>query len=296
MKPIKYSLRIPLVLSIVLLLFISPRIYAQCSALTEAAMEKANEWSGNPIVGQTYKVKSWFVQDGDSLSLANGHRLRLGQINTTEMANKGRPEQAYAQQAKTQLNEKLQQQKSIYLQLLPNIKDHYGRWLVKLYDGSGVSVDSFLVSQGLAYVISMNEQGAENCLWQREEVARRNGLGIWQAPISRVHAAALLKSNQGGFMRMAGEVNDVSDSQHYWYIGLGGQVAVRIPKCLLAAPGFNTDTPKQMQRWVGQTITVRGWLAWRKLTKKQLKRGFHAGVMSISHLHMLEQTPVLNSN
>lgn len=296
MKPIKYSLRIPLVLSIALLLFISPRIYAQCSALTEAAMEKANEWSGNPIVGQTYKVKSWFVQDGDSLTLANGHRLRLGQINTTEMANKGRPEQAYAQQAKTQLNEKLQQQKSIYLQLLPNIKDHYGRWLVKLYDGSGVSVDSFLVGQGLAYVISMNEQGAENCLWQREEVARRHGLGIWQAPISRVHAAALLKSNQGGFMRMAGEVNDVSDSQHSWYIGLGGQVAVRIPKYLLAAPGFNADTPKQMQRWVGQTITVRGWLAWRKLTKKQLKKGFHAGVMSISHLHMLEQTPVLNSN
>ena len=259
-------------------------------------MEKANEWSGNPIVGQTYKVKSWFVQDGDSLTLANGHRLRLGQINTTEMANKGRPEQAYAQQAKTQLNEKLQQQKSIYLQLLPSIKDHYGRWLVKLYDGSGVSVETFLVGQGLAYVISMNEQGSENCLWQREKVARRNGLGIWQAPISRVHAAALLKSNQGGFMRMAGEVNDVSDSQHYWYIGLGGQVAVRIPKYLLAAPDFNTDTPKQMQRWIGQTITVRGWLAWRKLTKKQLKKGFHAGVMSISHLHMLEQTPVLTSN
>ena len=296
MNPLKYITHISLACLYALALLGAPNGYAQCSALSQGQMAQALSWSGKPVVGDTYKVKSWYVQDGDSLSLAKGHRLRLGQINTTEMASKGRPNQAYAQQGKDQLKQKLHQQDVIYLQLLPEIKDHYGRWLVKLYDGAGKSTEASLVSQGLAYVISMNGKGAEHCLWQQEEVARRQGLGIWQAPISRVHDAAMLGSNQGGFMRMGGAVTDISESQRHWYIGLGGQVAMKIPKDVLAASRFNINTPKQLQRWIGQTITVRGWLAWRKLSKKQREKGFKAGVMSIYHLHMLEQGPAVSNN
>lgn len=288
--------RILLISFYALVLLKIPYVYAQCSALSEEKMQQAALWSGKPVFGNTYKVQNWYVQDGDSLSLANGHRLRLGQINTTEMASKGRPEQAYAQQGKHQLKQKLQQQTAIYLQLLPEIKDHYGRWLVKLYDGTGSPTEAFLVAQGLAYVISMNGQGAEDCLWQQEEAARGQGLGIWQAPISRVHEAAMLNLNQGGFMRMGGAVTDISESQHHWYIGLGGQVAVKIPKDVLATSRFRINTAKQLEQWIGQTVNARGWLAWRKLSKKQRQKGFKAGVMSIYHLHMLEQTPSVSDN
>jgi endonuclease YncB( thermonuclease family) len=127
-------------------------------------MGQAVLWSGKPTFGKTGKVQNWYVQDGDSLSLANGHRLAR--------TSKRRPEQAYAQHGKHQLKQKLQQQTAIYLQLLPETKDHYGHWLVKLYDGAGSPVEAFMVAQGLAYVIGMNGQGAEDCLWQQEEVAR----------------------------------------------------------------------------------------------------------------------------
>jgi len=292
MSPLKYITRISLACLYAIALLGAPNGYAQCLGLSQGQMAQALSWSGNPVVGDTYKVKRWYVQDGDSLSLANGHRLRLGQINTTEMASKGRPEQAYAQQGKDQLTQKLHQQDAIYLQLLPEVKDHYGRWLVKLYDGAGQSAEAFLVAQGLAYVINMNRQGAERCLWQEEGAARIQNLGIWQAPISRVHNAAILNANQGGFMRMGGTVTDISESQRHWYIGLGGKVAVKIPKDVLATSRFRINTPKQLERWIGQTVVARGWLAWRKLSKKQREKGFKAGVMSIDHLRMLEQPPV----
>jgi len=296
MNPLKHIAGISLICFYAFALLKAPYAHAQCSALSQGQMEQALMWSGKPIVGHTYKVQSWYVQDGDSLSLANGHRLRLGQINTTEMASKGRPQQAYAQQGKAQLNQKLHQQEAIYLQLLPEVQDHYGRWLVRLYDGEGVSAEAFLVAQGLAYAISMSGQGAQDCLWQHEAMARNQSLGIWQAPISRVHEAATLHPNQGGFMRMGGLVSDVSESQRHWYIGLGGQVAVKIAKDLLETSRFRIDTPKQLERWIGQTITVRGWLAWRKLSKKQREKGFKAGVMSIYHLRMLEQGPRVSNN
>ncbi|MGY8862470.1 MAG: thermonuclease family protein, partial [Pseudomonadales bacterium] len=273
MDPIKHMARMSLACFCAVALFIVSPVSAQCPVLSQAQMEQALVWSGKPKLGNTYKVKSWYVQDGDSLSLANGHRLRLGQINTTEMASKGRPIQAYAQQGKDQLKQKLQQQDAIYVQLLPNIKDHYGRWLVEVYDSAGLSAEAFLVGRGLAYVISMDTQGAQGCLWQQEQAAREQGLGIWQSNISRVHEAAILTSNQGGFMRMSGAVTDIGESKHYWYIGLGAQVAVKVAKDTLAASRFNTTNPKQLEQWVGQTVTVRGWLAWRKISKKQRANG-----------------------
>ena len=288
---IMHMVRISLGCCYTLALFLAPYTYAQCPALSQESMDDALIWSGKPTLGNTYKVQRWYVQDGDSLSLANGHRLRLGQINTTEMATKERPAQVYATQGKEQLNKKLQQESVIYLQLLPNIKDHYGKWLVKVYDGMGLSAEAFLVAQGLAYVISMNDQGAQHCLWQQEELARKQSLGIWQAAISRVHKAATLTPKQGGFMRIRGAVTDISESKHHWYIGLGRQVAVKVSKNILGASHFKINNRKKLKWWVGQTITVRGWLAWRKLSKKQLNKGFKAGVISLYHLQMLEQAP-----
>ena len=271
-------------------------VFAQCPLLSAPTMEQALPWSGQPLVGQTYKLQNWFVQDGDSLSLSEGHRMRLGHINTPEMASKGRPTQAYAEQAKAQLKQQLKQYPVTYVQLLPEVKDHYGRWLVKLYDGVGSSLEASLVAQGLAYVISMNVQGAPRCLWQQEVVARKQGLGLWQAPLSRVRDAVLLTPRQGGFMRLGGVITDISQSRRHWYIGLGAQVAVKIAKETLAASQFRINSTQQLEPWIGQSITARGWLAWRKLSKKQHKKGFKAGVMNLHHLHMLEQGPHLGSH
>ena len=88
--------------------------YAQCPTLSELSMDQALMWSGKPKVGKTYKAQSWRVQDGDSLSLPEGHRLRLGQINTTEMANKNRPAEAFAQQGKDQLTQQLHVDDPLY--------------------------------------------------------------------------------------------------------------------------------------------------------------------------------------
>jgi len=299
MNAIKFTSRLAPTLACVLALFISPVASAQCPALAEEVMETAKRWSGKPLVGHTYKVQSWYVQDGDSLSLAGGHRLRLGQINTTEMATKKQPAQAFAQQGKDQLKQLLSQHQDIYVQLLPEEKDHYGRWLVSLYDGDGHSAEGALVGQGLAYVISMNEQGAMRCLWQQETMAQKLGLGLWQtsSTIAVVRNVAALSAATGGFMRVGGLVTDISESHRHWYIGLGGlkgaksQVALKVSKKLLAASTFNITATSQLETWIGQEMTARGWLTWRKLSKKQRKKGFKAGVMTLYHLDMLEQLP-----
>ena len=276
--------------------FQAAHVSAQCPPLSKQAMAQALIWSGKPAVGNTYKVPNWLVQDGDSLSLAGAHRLRLGRINTTEMATKGRPAQAYAEQGKARLKQQLQLHPAVYVQLLPEVKDHYGRWLVKLYDGLGSSLEASLVAQGLAFVISMDEQGAEPCLWLQEALARRQGLGIWQASISHVRQATTLTPKQGGFMRIGGVVTDISQSRHHWYIGIGEQVAVKMAKDVLASSDTGINSAKKLEPWIGQNITARGWLAWRKLSKKQHKKGFKAGVMSIYSMHMLEQAPGLVGN
>ncbi|HIG36805.1 MAG TPA: hypothetical protein EYQ12_04405 [Oceanospirillaceae bacterium] len=271
-----------------------PAVSAQCLALSEQQMLRASAWQGEPEVGHIYKVQRWYVQDGDSLSLAHGHRLRLGQVNTTEMAHESRPEQPYAQQARDQLEQQLARQSEIYLRLLPKTKDRYDRWLVKIYDGAGLSAEVFLVARGLAYVVSMDARGAEDCLWQHEASARKQGLGIWRTAMSSVYQAADLTSKQGGFMRMRGVVGDINESQHHWYIGFGGQAGIKIDKQLLAGSPLKLNSRQQLQPWVGQTIVARGWLSWRKLSKKQRQKGYLSGLMSVYNLDMLEQAPALS--
>ena len=307
MSPIKHTFRLSLILWCALAFFISPMAGAQCPVLPAQMMETAKRWDDQPVVGRTYKVQSWYVQDGDSLSLAGGHRLRLGQINTTEMATKKQPIQAFAQQGKDQLKQLLSKHQAIYVQLLPEEKDHYGRWLVSLYDGAGNSAEGALVDQGLAYVISMNEQGAKQCLWQQEAMAQKLGLGLWQAPssIAAVRNVATLSAATGGFMRVGGLVADVSESQQDWYISLAGledlggfksQVALKVSKKLLAASTLNIITEAQLEKWIGQKVTARGWLTWRRLSKKQRKKGFKSGVMTLYHLDMLERIPGTNAS
>jgi endonuclease YncB( thermonuclease family) len=269
-------------------------VSAQCLALSGQQMLRASPWPGEPEVGHIYKVQRWYVQDGDSLSVAHGQRLRLGQINTTEMAHKSRPAQPYAQQARDQLDQQLAQQTEIYLRLLPNLQDHYGRWLVKIYDGAGLSAEALLVARGLAYVVSMDAQGADDCLWQHESSARKQGLGIWRTALSAVYQAADLSPKRGGFMRMGGVVADISESQHDWYIGFGGQAGIKIDKQLLAGSHLRANNRQQLEQWAGQTIIARGWLSWRKLSKKQRQKGYLSGLMSVYHLDMLEQAPALS--
>lgn len=260
----------------------STQALAQCEALSKEQMQQALMWSGQPKVGLIYKVHSWYVQDGDSVRLPNGHRLRLGLINTTEMASKGRPAQAYSAQAKETLALRLQRGESFYLKLLPGIKDHYGRWLTRIYDDRGLSAEEMLIAQGLAYAISMDEQPARECLWQQDALAQGQGLGLWNAPLSQVYAAQHLTHKTGGFLRLTGKVRTISESKTHWYVNLSGDVALKITKTAIA---------QRPSGWVGQNVQARGWLAWRKLSKKQYKKGYKAGLMTIYNRRMLEQRP-----
>jgi endonuclease YncB( thermonuclease family) len=271
-----------------------PAVAAQCLALSKQQMLRASPWLGEPELGHIYQLQHWYVQDGDSLSLAHGQRLRLGQINTTEMAHKTRPAQPYAQQARDELNLQLAPHAAIYVRLLPKVKDRYGRWLVKLYDGSGLSAEALLVARGLAYVVSMDVRGADGCLWQHEALARKQSLGIWHTNAPAVYQAADLAPKQGGFMRMEGVVVSISESLYHWYIGLGGQAGIKIDKQLLAASPLKLTQRQQLDQWLGQTIIARGWMSWRKLSKKQRQKGYVSGLMSVYHLDMLEQAPALS--
>jgi endonuclease YncB( thermonuclease family) len=272
---------------------------ANCPLLSDKTMAAALSWNGIPKVGQVYKINNWHVQDGDSIRLKGSDRLRIGLINTPEIGHSSRPDQAFAKQAKQHLNKLLKDYPSVYVKLLPQKQDRYGRWLSQIYDGAGLSAEQGLVEQGLAYVISMNAQGAPECLWQSEFIARNDGQGLWGHPSSKVVDANYIDKNAGGFIRMEGIVTDISDSQFDWYIGLGqrggmrADVAVKISKAVLANSRFRVSDQHELKQWLGKSLQVRGWLAWRKISEKQIQKGFRQGLMTLYHEDMLKLSSAL---
>lgn len=291
MRQIKLN-KLGLVVGAALLFLYAGTAQSACAALSKQDMSQATPWQAEPELNKLYRLSAWFVQDGDSVRLPQGERLRLGHINTPELATKKRSAQAYASAAKQQLRLQLDAWDETYVRLLPNRQDHYGRWLVEVYDGQGHSTEQALVSMGLAFAISMRAGATNTCLWQQEELARQGQLGVWKSPISRLHSTTTLGPSKAGFLRLRGRVTGVTSSQGYWYIALQGQVAIKIPKAVMAAHGLSGD---DLAPWLGQSIIARGWLAWRKLSRAQRDKGYQAAVMSINNLQMLERYPSKNS-
>lgn len=192
------------------------------------------------------------IIDGDTVHLRDGRKVRLIGINSPEISRDGKPDQAFARAAKTQLQQLLANQK---VTLLTGREKHdkYGRVLAHLYIQRHNNIAAQLLQQGLGFHIAIAPNTTLNsCLAKAEYFARQHRLGVWSSSgIIPVTAAAL---TTGGFHRIVATVTKVTLSNNAWWLSLDNHIAAVIyPENQWR---FNKA---QLASLRGQRIEIRGW-------------------------------------
>lgn len=192
------------------------------------------------------------VIDGDSLLLADGRQVRLIGVNAPEMAARGRSADPLAREAK-QFAERFLKGGPVELVFDRSRRDRYGRTLAHAYNHRGDSLESALISAGLAFHVAIAPNLAlAECLAEREARARRAGRGVWAPGVWPVLRAAEVRAGDGGFVLLRGTVEKVERNRFIW-LELDGPVALRLRT--------DGDSGQLARRdWQGVQIEVKGWL------------------------------------
>ncbi|HCH24133.1 MAG TPA: hypothetical protein DE179_07535 [Oceanospirillaceae bacterium] len=243
-----------------------------------------------PTEGAAKAIFKWYVFDGDTLDVGADKRLRLAFINTPELGRSGAADQPLAQAAKQAVVDFMQASKQVYWQTDARARpeqrrDRYGRHLGTLYNAKGEWLAEQLVRQGLAFVVSMPPHVSPACLWWQEAIAKQAARGVWATQLGKELAASEVAASHAGFVLLSGRVTKVSSAKYDWFVELDGDVALRINK-----QQWREHAGMQPQIWLQQTVSVRGWMAWRSLSKAQRQRGYKHGVLALTHPHMLRLT------
>lgn len=109
------------------------------------------ERSAQTIKNNFLKVRVVRVIDGDTVILENGEKLRYASIDTPEIHTSANTPQPFSISS-FELNKKLTEGKTLYLELSLRERDKYGRLLGELYFENGTSVSEILVKEGFAFV------------------------------------------------------------------------------------------------------------------------------------------------
>lgn len=122
-----------------------------------------------------------WVDDGDTVVLSDGTRVRYIGINAPEIAHEDRPAERFGTEARA-FNRKLVYQKKVRLELDRERQDQYGRVLAYVYLEDGTFVNAELLRGGYAYHLFRRPNTKYGHLFlvlQREAMAKR--VGLWKA-------------------------------------------------------------------------------------------------------------------
>lgn len=211
-----------------------------------------------PLPGEGSTVAVSRVIDGDTLSLADGRRIRLIGVNAPELGHSGAPDQPLARAARDLLVELLDGDATgaasapVRLHLGRERRDRHGRWLAHLGIG-GRSVERELVRRGLAYHVALPPNLAlVSCLRAAERAARAAGVGLWSAAATGPVASDRIVA--GGYRRVRGRVERVLFADAWWIEFAGNFRGVIYPE------HQRHWQRQQIADWRGQVIEVRGWV------------------------------------
>ena len=122
-----------------------------------------------------------YVYDGDTLTLANGARVRLLLVNTPEVANSytGEAAECYGDEARA-LTESLARGKTVALAYDETCRDRYDR-LLAWVTVDGLDLNAHLLEQGAARVMYVAPNGGDRYSAYKaiEAEAREVGRGMW---------------------------------------------------------------------------------------------------------------------
>jgi endonuclease YncB( thermonuclease family) len=207
-----------------------------------------------------------YVHDGDTVHLDDGRKIRLIGINTPELARHDMPAEAFAVEAREQLQADLSRHGNrVGLVLGAERHDRYGRTLAHLMAPDGENLQARLLLYGMAVAINHppNTRYSE-CYAAQERAARCRGAGIWSSPEQLVLPAAKLDAGSRGFQLVSGRIDHVSHSDKGVWLYMAG-LKISIREHDLAQFKLH-----QLLALDGKQVTLRGWL--HPLSKKQARR------------------------
>ncbi|WP_169303690.1 MULTISPECIES: thermonuclease family protein [Guyparkeria] len=200
-----------------------------------------------------------YVNDGDTVRLSNGDRVRLVGIDTPEIGRDGAADEPYAREAQQALRALLAESENrVRVIDATEGEDRYGRRLSYLYLPDGRSIQAQLLDRGMAMAVFVapNLELAD-CLLTRERAARDDDLGIWSlsAYDPGLPSANGIPEQVQGAAIVRGRVESVGESRRNIWINLEGRVAVRVDKADLERfPGWDFEALE------GETLRARGWI------------------------------------
>ena len=151
-----------------------------------------------------------YINDGDTITLRNGKRVRFIGINTPEINYRYLAQsEPYALQAKALVEKYVRIGDPVHL-VFDQIKhDKYGRILAYVYTKTGRNLSALQLQNGFAkqWVIDKNDRFWQ-CLQRSEEQARSAKKGIWSA-FEPLQALQLTKKNKG-YRYIRGKITKLS--------------------------------------------------------------------------------------
>lgn len=206
-----------------------------------------------------------YVDDGDTVRLTNGDRVRLAGIDAPEVAHPAylnrpaRPSEPFGDASKQALLSLLAgSHNRLRVQYGVEPEDRYGRKLAYLYLPDGRSIQGELVAKGLAMAVFMPPNLAlADCLTSIEKTARERHVGIWSdreydPGISTVEG---IPGDVQGAAIIRGKVLSVHRSRSAVWINLEGRVALQIPE-----RAWDQFHGIDFDGWQGRILRARGWL------------------------------------
>ena len=128
---------------------------------------------------QTWHTVRW-VNDGDTIVLDSGKRVRYIGINAPEIDHEDQKAQPYGYQAKS-YNKKLVGSQKVRLEYDTDRRDRYGRELAYVYLDDGTFVNARLLAAGLAYYLySKPNLKFGEIMLKAQRAAMASGIGLWR--------------------------------------------------------------------------------------------------------------------
>ncbi|HQS03077.1 MAG TPA: thermonuclease family protein [Halothiobacillus sp.] len=206
-----------------------------------------------------------YVDDGDTLRLTTGERVRLAGIDAPEVAHpayndkKAAPAEPFGDASKQTLQALLARSHNrLLVRYGAEPDDRYGRKIAYVYLPDGQSIQANLVARGLAMVVYMPPNTAlADCLTAIEANARQQRLGIWSNAEYEpgIDTARGIPTDVQGAAIVRGRVVSVHQTPKTVWVNLEGRVALQIPaRAMSEFHGVN------FAAWQGKTLRARGWL------------------------------------
>ncbi|MBF0397990.1 MAG: thermonuclease family protein [Desulfobacterales bacterium] len=133
----------------------------------------------NSCFAKDYFTVKW-VDDGDTIVLDNGTKVRYIGINTPEITHGDKKGEFYGKEAR-EYNQKLVLNKKVYLELDYEKRDRYERLLAYVFLEDETFVNAEIAKEGYAYILPKEQTSKYEDLFlklQREAMSKKKG--IWR--------------------------------------------------------------------------------------------------------------------